>query len=133
MLFRNRGAPVKINVKKLDATIAKLTELRRLATDPALSDFIEVTGVKPSSNGSSALADANGHGPLKGSVLEACKTLGQKQFTVKEVYGAMQVLETTESGTEKSVANMLRLLASEGDLKIAIRGQGRRPTAYTNT
>lgn len=127
---------MKLNVKKLDATISKLQALRRLATDPDLSDFIEITGTKPASNGHGAiLADAaaveNGHGTLKANVLAACKTLGGR-FTIKEVYPAMQSLGTSDSGTEKSVTNILRLLAGEGELTIALRGQGRRPTAYSN-
>ncbi|MGB6624260.1 MAG: hypothetical protein WBE43_05700 [Candidatus Acidiferrales bacterium] len=124
---------MKINVKKLDATIEKLTQLRRLATDPALSDFIEITGVKTNSNGHEDIETlGNGHGALRANVLAACKTLGNP-FTVKEVYAAMQTLgTTTESGTEKSVANILRLLASDGELLVSLRGQGRRPTAYSN-
>jgi hypothetical protein len=126
---------LKINVRKLDQTIAKLTELRRLATDPALSDFIEVTGVKPNSNGSSPhpenAGDTNGHGQLKANVLAACRTIAIP-FTIKDVYAAMQAQGTSESGTEKSVANTLRLLAEEGQLRVSVRGQGRRPTAYSN-
>lgn len=128
---------MKVNVKKLDETIAKLQELRRLATDPALSSFVSITG-RASSNGSSPHVEAgsngngNGHGALKASVLAACKTLMTPTFTIKEVYAMMQTLETSEAGTEKSVANVLRLLAEERELKIALRGQGRRPTAYSN-
>jgi hypothetical protein len=123
---------MKINVKKLDATIEKLTQLRRLATDPALSDFIEITGVKASSNGSAPAdleTNGNGHSALKANVLAACSGLSGS-FTVKEVFAAMQAAGTPEIGTEKSVANVLRLLAAEGVLHVAIRGQGRRPTAY---
>jgi len=129
---------MKLNVKKLDATIAKLQALRRLATDPDLSDFIEITGTKSTPNGQrgASLAEAaineNGHGALKTNVLAACTSLGERQFTIKEVYSAMGTLGTSENGTEKSVANVLRLLAEEGQLRVALRGQGRRPTAYSN-
>jgi hypothetical protein len=127
---------VKLNVKKLDATITKLQELRRLATDPALAPFIEITGTKPTSNGNTPhganLAEAaNGHGALKAHVLEACASI-TGNFTIKEVYAAMQAQGTKDSGTEKSVANTLRLLESEGLLRVAVRGQGRRPTSYNN-
>jgi hypothetical protein len=128
---------MKLNVKKLDATIAKLQALRRLATDPDLSDFIEITGTKPAPNGqhgtiiAAAATNGNGHGALKDNVLAACKTICEK-FTIKEVYAAMQTVGTSDSGTEKSVANTLRLLESEGLLRVAMRGQGRRPTAYSN-
>lgn len=129
---------MKLNVKKLDATIAKLQALRRLATDPDLSDFIEITGTKPAPNGShgAILAEAVdnevGHGALRANVLAACRALTLSQFTIKEVYRMMGVQSTSNTGTEKSVANVLRLLASEGELSIAVRGQGRRPTAYKN-
>lgn len=126
---------MKINIKKLDATIEKLTHLRRLATDPALSDFIEITGTKGSSNGSAHASDAevNGNGgALKASVLAACKSL-PATFTIKEVYEAMKSAGTSEYGAEKSVANILRTLAGDGELRVSIKGQGRRPTAYSNT
>lgn len=125
---------MKVNVKKLDETIAKLQELRRLATDPALASFVSLTG-RANSNGSSPHADiesnGNGHSDLRANVLAACKTLGNV-FTVKEVYATMQSLGTSGSGAEKSVANVLRLLASDGELRVSLRGQGRRPTAYSN-
>jgi hypothetical protein len=126
---------MKINVKKLDATIEKLTQLRRLATDPALSDFIEITGVKTGSNGSTPTEieiNGNGYGALKTNVSAACKSLSGT-FSIKEVYTAMQSLGTSETGTEKSVANVLRLLANDGELHVAVKGQGRRPTGYSNT
>jgi hypothetical protein len=127
---------MKINLKKLDATIAKLSELRRLATDPALSDFIEVTGVKPAPNGSATQmqlqSNGNGHGALKGNVLAACRALGERHFTIKDVFSTMQQMENFESGSEKSVANVLRLLAEDGDLQVIVRGQGRRATVYGN-
>ena len=127
---------MKLNVKKLDATISKLQALRRLATDPDLSDFIEITGTKPSPNGAGLLEAAtngNGHSALKANVLAACKGLTIPQFTIKEVYAMMGTQGTSNTGTEKSVANVLRLLASDGELSVAVRGQGRRPTAYSNT
>jgi hypothetical protein len=123
---------MKLNVKKLDSTISKLQALRRLATDPDLSDFIEITGVKPAPNGHGATVTVvNAPSALKTNVLEACATL-TGNFTIKEVYAAMQRLGTSDNGTEKSVANVLRLLASESQLRVAVRGQGRRPTAYSN-
>jgi hypothetical protein len=126
---------VKINVRKLDAKIAKLQALRRLATDPDLSDFIDVVGLKSEANGNGDNSDQNGNGhttALKGNVLAACKALGIGRFTIKEVYESMQKMENGDSGTEKSVANVLRLLAHEGDLLVVERGQGRRATVYGN-
>lgn len=123
---------MKINVQKLDATIEKLQQLRRLATDPALSDFIEITGRKISTNGNGTQdsLDTSGHSALKDSVLAACRDLGGS-FTIKEVYQLMEDRGTSSQGTEKSVSNMLRLLASNGELKIAVQGRGRRPTSYS--
>jgi hypothetical protein len=126
---------MKINVRKLDAKIAKLQALRRLATDPDLSDFIDVVGLKTESNGNSNSGleeNGNGHTALKGNVLAACRALGIGRFTIKEVYESMQKMGEGDSGTEKSVANVLRLLAHEGDLIVAQRGQGRRATVYGN-
>ncbi len=105
---------MKLNVKKLDATITKLQELRRLATDPALAPFIEITGTKSTSNGntphSANLAEAaNGHGALKTHVLEACASI-TGNFTIKEVYAAMQVQGTEDSGTEKECSQHLTFI-----------------------
>jgi len=140
MVLRGKEHPtMKINVKKLDATIAKLQELRRLATDPILAPYVQTTGARPAPNGTThrgslaadAVLVANGHGALKANVLAACKGLSGT-FTIKEVYAAMRSLGTSETGTEKSVANVLRLLASDGELRVAVKGQGRRATAYSN-
>jgi hypothetical protein len=128
---------MKINVRKLDQTIAKLTELRRLATDPALSDFIEVTGVKPNSNGATPHVETetngSGHGQLRANVLAACKTL-TGNFTIKNVFEAMtqQGHEFTSDTAAKSVGNVLRTLAAENAIAIAVQGKGRRATEYNN-
>lgn len=124
---------MKINVKKLDATIEKLQQLRRLATDPALSDFIEITGKRSTSNGNGAHPNADEDSPseLMSNVLEACISLSGT-FTIKEVYAKMAEKGTQGTGTEKSVSNMLRSLANEGLIEVSVRGQGRRPTSYRN-
>lgn len=127
---------MKINVKKLDATISKLQELRRLATDPALAPFVEITGVRQSANGASASSDqgasggGNGYGQLKTAVLEACKEL--HSFTVREVFASLQQKAYPFSGVnaEKSIANILRVLAKDGQITVDVQGAGRRPTSY---
>jgi hypothetical protein len=127
---------MKVNVKKLDETIAKLQELRRLATDPALSAFVAVTG-RTNANGTphaDTLSNVSGHGALKASVLAACRGL-TGTFTIKDVYAAMQAQgtqPTSESGV-KSVGNVLRTLATNGEIRIAVAGSGRRATAYSNS
>jgi hypothetical protein len=126
---------MKVNVKKLDETIAKLQELRRLATDPALAAFVAVTG-RANANGTShadTLSNGNGHGVLKASVLAACKSLSGT-FTIKNVYAAMQAqgYQSTAESAEKSVANVLRTLTTSGEIRIAVAGKGRRATAYSN-
>jgi len=127
---------MKLNIKKLDETIEKLTALRRLSTDPALADFVEITGRQVGSNGAASLVapdGRNGHGSLKPLVFAAC--LAQTgNFTIKEVYATMQqqgYIPTAES-SDKSVANVLRKLAAEGAIKVVLEGSGRRPTAYSN-
>jgi hypothetical protein len=128
---------MKINVKKLDETIAKLQELRRLATDPALSSFVVVTG-RNNSNGSSPYVESepkgNGHGALRANVLAACKAISGN-FSIKEVFTTMkaQGYSPASDSAEKSVGNMLRALAVGGEIKIAVQGKGRRATAYSNT
>ena len=121
---------MKLNLKKLDATIEKLQALRRLATDPALADFVEITGGKTTSNGAgSSVVQAppsNGHGQLKASVVAACKDLVDREFTVKDVVAQIGA----HASSEKSIANILRGLASDGEIKIALAGKGRRPTSY---
>ena len=128
---------MKINLKKLDSTIEKLQQLRRLATDPALADFVEITG-RASSNGTgsqeSPRAESNGHGSLKPAVLAACKAL-TGVWNVKNVYAKMQEqgYQPTSDSSDKSVANVLRALASDGTIRIAVQGSGRRPTGYSNS
>lgn len=131
--FFRRHFTVKINVKKLDATIEKLQQLRRLATDPALSDFIEITGKKSNSNGNGTQSglDEDSQSELMANVLAACVNL-TGTFTIKEVYARMAEMGTQGTGTEKSVSNMLRSLAGEELIEVAVRGQGRRATSYRN-
>jgi hypothetical protein len=134
---------MKINVKKLDATIAKLQELRRLATDPALAAFVELTGSSRSRNSASVpnpLTDSNGSDPLdgpngtdngrryiKGAVLMACREL--PQFTAQQAIEAMTAKGITVSNP-KSVANVLRTMAVNGELRVVEEGRGRRATKY---
>jgi hypothetical protein len=128
---------MKVNVKKLDETIAKLQELRRLATDPALSSFVVVTG--RNTNGSSphsesqAYGNGNGHSALKASVLAACKAI-TGDFTIRQVSETMksQGHEFTSDTAEKSVGNVLRALVSENAITVAVQGKGRRATEYRN-
>jgi hypothetical protein len=128
---------MKLNVRKLDETIAKLQELRRLATDPTLAPFVTVTG-RSTANGSTPrganLAEAatsNGHRALKDAVLQACAEL-EGIFTIKDVFAVMQKKGTnpTSNSAEKSVGNYLRALVTEGLLKIEVQGSGRRATQY---
>lgn len=128
---------MKINVRKLDQKIAKLQALRRLATDPDLSDFIDIIGLKTDSNGSAHSQDAsatNGHGQLSANVLAACKAL-TGHFTIKNVVAEMtrQGHGPTNDTAAKSVGNVLRTLASENAISIAVQGKGRRATEYSNT
>jgi len=125
---------MKINVGKLDSTIAKLQELRRLATDPALAPFVKVTGHRANSNAASAPAGAgtakNGRGQLKAAVLAACAQL--RQFTAKEVFAVLKKdgYEFTGPNGEKSVANALRALVAKHEIRVVEEGSGRRPTKY---
>ncbi len=123
---------MKINVEKLDATISKLQELRRLATDPALAPFVKLTGTRTSRKGTadSETESGNGRGKLKAAVLAAAK--GLKEFTAKDVFTAMQTQGHLFDGTSgaKSVANILRALAEDGQIRVLIEGKGRRPTKY---
>lgn len=124
---------MKLNVRKLDATIEKLQQLRRLATDPALAPFVEITGIKDvaNGNGSSSHADSNGHEKLKDKVLEACAEIAGA-FTIKEVCAKMrsQGYVFTSDTSEKSVANILRGISKEGTLTVVEQGKGRRATTY---
>lgn len=116
---------MKINVKKLDETIAKLQELRKLATDPALSNFVTVTGA----NGPPGARERRGskeRDQMSGAVLQICKSL--KKFSIKEVYPA--VVSAGLDYREKSVANVLRRLAEDGTIRVVLVGSGRRPTLY---
>ncbi len=125
---------MKINVEKLDSTIAKLQELRRLATDPTLAPFVKVTGRRANSNEASAATQAeparNGRGKLKRAVLAACRQL--REFTTKEVFAVLHANghPFTGSSGEKSVANSLRALAAKHEIRVLKEGSGRRPTKY---
>lgn len=125
---------MKINIGKLDSTIAKLQELRRLATDPALAPFVKVTGHRANSNAAGAAVAAgtakNGRGQLKAAVLEACIQL--REFTAKEVFSVLQTNRYGFAGSngEKSVANALRALVAKLKIRVVEGGSGRRPTKY---
>jgi hypothetical protein len=127
---------MKVNVKKLDDTIAKLMELRRLATDPALSSFVTVTGrtngATPSANSPSS-ENGNNHGTLKPSVLAACKTFIDV-YTIHMVYDKMkeQGHQFNSDSAQKSVSNAIRALANGGEIVVAEAGSGRRATTYRN-
>jgi ribosomal protein L28 len=118
---------MKINVDKLDSTIAKLQELRRLATDPALAPFVRVTGQRSRNGNTPAESEAarNGRGQLKAAVLAACQRLGE--FTIKEVVAAM---ESEGEVNARSVANVLRTLSKDGKIRVVLENSGRRPTKY---
>jgi hypothetical protein len=131
---------MKINVKKLDSTIAKLQELRRLATDPDLTAFVQVGGARAQKNGSSDVSTVqptpsknghNGRGALTPAVLTACTKL--RNFTIKDVLLLMQA-EGYEfrngDGAEKSIANVLRKLVEDGSIQVAEKGYSRNPTKY---
>jgi UDP-N-acetylmuramyl tripeptide synthase len=127
---------MKVNVKKLDETIAKLQELRRLATDPSLATFVSITGRATSTNApqvateAAAHANGNGTGTLKGSVLEVSRQFSGK-FNIKNVLVALHTKGFLDV-QEKSVANSLRSLAKDGELRVVEVGSGRRPTDYAN-
>jgi len=125
---------MKINVRKLDATIAKLQELRRLATDPALSNFVDIDGAKSNSNGSANHAEggeSNGRGTLKPNVLAACRTF-PGNFTIKDVFDVLQKQGHEFNGDNalKSVANVLRQLVLANSISVAVPGKGRNATQY---
>jgi hypothetical protein len=117
---------VAIDIKALDRAIAKLQELRRLASDPEVAPFLG-NGVPVSQKNESAEYDS----ALGSAVINACGELTH-DFTVNDVLKKMEEHQYKFRATEprKSVANMLRALTRDGHVKVKQVGKGRRETIF---
>ena len=121
---------MRIDLSGLDATIQKLQELRRLASDPALAPFVQLDeheqAILPAKNGT-----ASYESELGTAILLKCSDL-QESFTVAQIYELLKSDGYPFAGTEpkKSIGNVLRALARDGHIKEVQKGRGRRPTKY---
>lgn len=122
-----------VDVKAIDETIKKLEQLKKLAADPALAPFLK--------NGAGAMRQTDAAqatltlvqpstDTLKGTVLSVCQEL--REFTIKDVLRVMTERRFPFEGDEpqKSVGNVLRVLARTGQIRIMAASSGRRPAKY---
>jgi hypothetical protein len=115
-----------IDIVAIDRAIAKLQELRRLASDPDVAPFLRNGASPPKAANEPAYDTALGV-----AVINAYRDI-PGDFTVNIIYERMK--DTYKfRGTEprKSVANVLRSLARDGQVRIKQQGKGRRETIYT--
>ncbi|HEY6127994.1 MAG TPA: hypothetical protein VIW23_07415 [Candidatus Acidoferrum sp.] len=114
-----------IDIGAIDRAIAKLQELRKLASDPDVAPFLK-NGSGPSKQETPIYKTA-----LGGAVINACREQTD-DFTVKDIADFLIKIEYKFRGQDpkKSVGNVLRALARDGHIKIKQQGKGRRETIY---
>jgi|SRR6266853_4994763 len=126
---------MKLDLAQIDAAIAKLEKLKKLATDPAVRPFLDINV-----NGSiSDQHDASGvtshlqskvRGKLQQAILGICREL--HRFTIMDVFKVTQKrkFEFGLSDPLGSVRNAVWLLAKKKQIKTVEKACGRKPTVY---
>ncbi len=126
---------MKIDLSEIDAAIAKLEKLRRLATDPAVRPFLDLNG-NVSNSGQHAVPtvinhlQGKGRGKIQQAVLGICREL--QRFTIMDVFKITQErkFEFGLSDPLGSVRNAVWLLASKKKIKVVEKAAGRKATVY---
>src|SRR5260370_15215523 len=114
-----------LDVAAIDRAIAKLQELRKLASDPDVAPFFRNGNAVAKKQETTAYDTELGN-----AVITACAEIG-KVFTVNDVLKKMgSSYQFRGAEPRKSVANVLRALARDGHVKITQAGKGRRQTIY---
>ena len=122
---------MKIDLDGLAVTIRKLQELHKLAADPDLAPFIKLGSA--SKNGASAKGAPAYESEFGNAVTNILPSFGGKNFTVADVYEAMKHASYKFNGEEpkKSIGNVLRALAADGNISVVQKGRGRRASVYS--
>jgi len=129
---------MKTSVAKLDQTIAKLQELRRLASDPTLGGIVEVNfrrlraAVRPPTvrTATKRLA-VRENGNLRNSVLSISKRF-RRNYTMKDVLAKMKSngFRFESANPKKSIGKALRALVLQKKVLVSVPSAGKIPTKY---
>jgi len=127
---------LRLSVEKIDERIAKLKELRKFAEDP---DFVDLFQQCLSNNGHPPVPKSeeqeaptkSKRGALLNGVLDVCRTFDGK-FDTGDVELALDAKNFPINAKNHIIAlnGALNRLRKKGQVSIAKKGSGRRPTKY---
>jgi hypothetical protein len=127
-----------IELRDIDEHIAKLQELRRIMSDPAMATVLNQLLASKNGHSSPPLQNrqneykAKTKGNFIRQIEKICEYFGLEPFTIRDVIQAFEAGGYTFKAKDKNVAtySALQRLVERGVLKIVVRGIGAKPSTY---
>jgi len=123
-----------VDLNGIRETIKKLEQFMKLASDPAIAPYVRLNGASGKMSdvaGQKKITPRSKENGLTPAVLEACNAVGG-EFTVNTVYEYLTKtgFQMTSDNPRKAIGQVLRTLARNRKLRVAVKGSGRKAVTY---